>query len=82
MAVSKASDPERFGQAEDPSIPNRKRAGNHHGSVISHRDEPAIECCIEVWSEEKPIEDVETLAVALAVGPRLDMAGSEHLHER
>src|SRR5262245_33304215 len=38
-----------------------------------------IERCVQMWCEQQAIDHVETLAVAFAIRPRLDMAGTKHL---
>src|SRR5262249_16325557 len=48
-------------------------------SVIDYSDEAGVECCIQMRREQQPIEHVETLAVAFAIRPRLDMAGTKQL---
>src|SRR5437867_2035091 len=78
MLICQTSDPEWLCKTEEMPIANPKCDGDRDSSVISHRNEPTIERCVQMWSEQKPIKDVETLAVALAVRPRLNVAGPKY----
>lgn len=77
MPIREAPKPERFTKAKDAAVADAKCGGQHHRSVIGHGDEPTIERRVEVRGEQEPVEYVEALTIAFAVGPRLDVAGSK-----
>jgi hypothetical protein len=82
MPICEGPQAKRLGKAKDPLIIDPKCGGDHHRSVIGHGDEPTVERGVEVWGKQKSIEDVETLAIALTVGPGLDVAGPKELCDR
>lgn len=66
-------------ETEDFAIFVAQRGRHQNGTVISKGDESAIESSIEVCCEQDAVEDIETLGVALAIGPGFDVARAKQL---
>ena len=81
MPICRGPQTKRFGKAEDPPFAQPKRGGDDHYSVIGHCNVAAVKCCVEIRRKEQTIEDVETLAIAFAVRPGLDVTGSKELRK-
>jgi hypothetical protein len=48
MTICQAPDPERLDQAQNTALPRLKCLGDDHPSVITHRDEAAVECRVQI----------------------------------
>lgn len=82
MAVRERPHAERPIEPQHPSRLVVERGRHDDRAVVGDGDEAAVEGGVELRREEEPVPDVEALGVARAVGPRLDVAGTEELRDR
>ena len=56
-----------------------QRRAEHHHALWIETDETGIEGSIPIGGKKEAVMDVETLGVIFALGPRLDMTGTQEL---